>query len=153
MKLYIPVILFLSTLLFSCGEEELDYTIPRARVYFRVELSGRDNALKNQGHYEVFTEGRGDGEYIYVGYSGLIIFNHGLDDDYPLAAYDRCCPNEDSKTITVTPNTQGKAVCNKCKSEFSLYTGQCLSGPAKERLQSYRVRRGTSQYEDFVFYN
>jgi len=125
----------------SCGKEELDYTIPRERVSFQVNLNSLDNILNSVGGYQTYTKPRLSNEY--VGYAGLLVYSYSIDmDGVPLlVAYDLCCPYEDQRSVTVSPNAEGKAVCAKCKSVYDMNTGRPLSGPSQERLQPYYVNR------------
>ena len=140
---YIKIIAFLLVIFsfISCGDEEQNNP-SGMRVNFRLELNGRDDKLKNLYSYEVYTSPRIDGEY--VGVSGLLVFNYGIDNDFSplLFAYDLCCPHEDNPMTKVTPNAQMKAVCGKCKSEYDLINaGIVISGPSKRRLWSYPVSK------------
>lgn len=141
----VNLIVFSLILLFlfsSCGKEELKYTIPRSPVNFTVNLQGQDHVLNNFYATKYFDSYRLDREQ--VGYAGLLVFNYGSDSDGlpALAAFDACCPNEGTRDAIVIANSEGKAICNKCKSVYDLTIGgRPVSGPSTERLQSYPIAK------------
>jgi Ferredoxin subunits of nitrite reductase and ring-hydroxylating dioxygenases len=123
----------------ACGKEELDYTIPRSNVNFRVNLQAADNVLNGVLGYATFTKPRLAGEYI--GFAGLLVFTYGIDENGlpALNAFDLCCPHEGRQNIRVTPGNDGKATCSQCKSVYDLNTGRALSGPSTKHLQAYYI--------------
>lgn len=140
-------VLLLSIL--SCADEAPRFTVPYARVFFQVDVNGLDSDL-SFFDYKTFTQGRTIGEY--TGYGGLLIFRSV---EGAIYAYDLCCPHEDDKNIQVEPTDNGKAVCPKCGSVFvTMYgLGSVESGPSKEPLQSYTVRRNQNREGVFVITN
>ena len=136
-------ILVIGIFIFSCGDNDFKYTVPRAPVDFKVQLNGADNALNSfWGHKRYDKEGN-YGYNQYVGYSGLLVFCYGFDESgFPeLNAFDLCCPYEDLVSVRVVANNEGKATCTGCKSVYDLTSGFPDSGPSKERLQMYPVTR------------
>ena len=134
---------------FSCTNEAPRFTVPYARVYFQIDVNGLDSDL-SFFDYKVFTQGRTLGEQ--TGYGGLLVFRTA---EGTIFAYDLCCPHEDNREIKVSPTDNGKAVCPKCGSVFvTMYgLGTPESGPAKEPLQRYTVRKNLNREGAFVITN
>lgn len=161
--IYLTVITAL--LLTSCGEQENPQTIPYAPCNFVINLEGRHNYLNGAFTIGAFVKDKDKFESLLTsssvvkvynfpnwaserhGFGGVIVFNN----NGSLVAYDLCCPNEDNPDIRVLPNNDFKAKCPKCKSEFALISGGFpVSGPAREKLQEYRVSNdGNGEYRIF----
>lgn len=124
----------------SCADEAPRFTIPFAPVNFRIDMNGHDHMLKNPLAYKIFTEKDRRNEYDRVGFSGLLAVSDVSGSS--IFVYDLCCPFEADKHITVTPTSDGKAVCKTCGSTYiTMYgLGTSESGPSKKPLQQYNVR-------------
>jgi len=135
----------------SCGKEE-ELNRSGVLVNFKLELNGRDSDLQSLYHFEEFTEPRNSGEYL--GAAGLLIFNAGYDDyaQIELKAFDLSCRHEGNASVRVKANSDRKAVCPVCKSEYSLTErGRCMSGPALDKfLWQYSVLRENAANNIFV---
>lgn len=133
----------------SCVDQAPRFTVPYARVYFEIDLNGRDSDLSFLD-YKVFTHGRTVTEQ--TGYGGLLVFRAVEDNVF---VYDLCCPYEDSKEVKVKPQKNGKAVCPKCGSVFvTMYgLGTPESGPSTEPLQRYTVNRKKHREGVFIVTN
>ena len=133
----------------SCVEEAPRFTVPYARVFFRVDLNGLDYDL-TPFSYKIYLQGRRAGEA--TGYGGLLLFRRAED---LLFAYDLCCPHEDDRTVKVSPTSDGKAVCPKCGSVFVTIhgLGSVESGPSTEPLQLYQVRKESNLDAFFLITN
>jgi hypothetical protein len=134
----------LSVFLGSCTETETLKTVPYARVYFSLDLRGRDNSLNNIYTLMTFTAARSAGESVGVG--GLLVFNTGTDGSGmpTFAVYDLCCPYEDNALVRVETHEASspdfdKAHCTRCGTAYSLFGGYPISGKSTEKLQSYRI--------------
>ena len=80
----------------------------------------------------------GGWEYVSGGVRGLLIYRKSNSE---FMAYERNCPyqpNEPCSTIMVN-NTNIIAVDTCCKSEFSIYDGSVLKGPATWPLKAYNT--------------
>lgn len=123
----------------SCADEAPRFTIPSAPVNFRIDVNGHDHILKNPLMYKTFTEQDRRSEYDRVGFSGLLAVSDATATG--IFVYDLCCPHEAEKHITITPASNGKAICKTCGSTFITIYGQGTpeSGPAKKPLQRYHV--------------
>lgn len=137
LKYYVLAIVFFC--LPSCDNNQTEYTIPYARVHFKINVRSQDAILNGVFGYKTFTAARNSGEY--VGYGGLLAFCYGISEDgLPLInVFDLCCPHEDDASIKITPNDIGEATCSKCGTKYDLSTGYPISGVSKQQLQRYYV--------------
>jgi len=119
----------------SC-DSSFKSAIPDYPVYLERNINTDALELRTIGGYKTYTtiERIGDA----IGYGGLLVI-HGFDDNY--YAFDLACPHEIKSNIRVVPNSAGQAVCDSCKSVFSIGygSGNHLSGPAKEGLRRYQI--------------
>lgn len=131
-------IFLLLVLVFSCGEESFRNTIPYAPVSFIIHPDGMDHELRNPLTFKIYTEEERRLPDDRMGYAGLLVVTGS---DGEIYAYDRCCPYEDNRKVTVEPQEDGKARCPVCGSLFvTIYgLGSPVSGAATESLQNYRV--------------
>lgn len=159
MRIKLFSLLIFIFLLPSCEKEESRYTLPYARVYFRIDINGRDSDLTHFSH-KTFTKPNTAAES--VGYAGLLVFR---DYNGDIFAYDLACPYEKDKNIQVKPNSSGHAVCPQCDSEYVIMYGTSErngtlglgtpvkgKGPATQPLQSYLVT-GTQRQGEFLVIN
>ncbi|NDV67351.1 hypothetical protein [Dysgonomonas sp. 25] len=179
MKKSIYIILLLAGILIpSCSDNDPDYVIPATPVSFRINLSTTDNHLNSPGNVgiyipknkmfeynqslngvtiaKVYGTPRAGGANEYYGYSGVLIFNTGIQTSSSgLVAYDLCCSYEQQVETRVVPTNDYRAKCPKCNSVFNLYEdGKAMSGPATtkgKKLQLYRVF--TSANNEFYIRN
>ncbi|SEA37319.1 Rieske [2Fe-2S] domain-containing protein [Porphyromonadaceae bacterium KH3R12] len=144
MRRMVFVLSVIILLAFSCGDETARQTVPYAPVNFRVDPSGYDAILNNPHSYKIFTEEERRLPSDRFGYAGVLVVS---DARGGLHAFDLCCPHEDSKGITVTPDYEenegynGKVKCVLCGSVFVTMfgLGSVESGPSTEPLQRYNV--------------
>lgn len=156
-KIYL--LLILAMCFVSCGEEENPQTIPYAPCNFVINLTGTHSDINGSYTIGAFVKDKSGFEKLLTnasvvkvygfsnlaaeryGYAGVLVLNKGSE----LLAFDLCCPNEDNPNIRVLPNDSYRAKCQKCKSEFDLVSGGFpISGPAKEKLQQYRISRDSN---------
>lgn len=123
-------------MLFACEDLNTHSSIPNYVVYLSRNVNMEAIELRTIGGYKTYTttEKLGDA----IGYGGILII-YGFDEEYH--AYDMTCPYELSRTVRVTPNSAGQAVCSTCGSIFNIAygMGNCISGPSKEGLKRYKV--------------
>lgn len=143
---YLYSILLLVTIPFlsGCGDKE-EEDIFNAIVYFEVDTrSGRpDHALNSPSNYKTFEKVRLAKDK-GVGYGGLLVVCSLEPIEgttfYHLYAYDLACPNERSANTKVVPQSNGRAKCPKCGSEYDMFSGVVVSGESKQNLQRYHAR-------------
>lgn len=135
-------IIFGMLIFHSCADESADQTVPWAEVDFQFDIINQDSKLNSGGEHLIFNKGRLATDRI--GYSGLIVYNTGMMDNgvWMFYAFDRCCPKEKRKDITVNVQSDGvKAVCPSCKTVYDLFSGGLrVEGVGTENLQRYRVQ-------------
>ncbi len=129
--------LFILLCVFSCTTED---NFPYATVYLELDLTYEDKDLKNSMAYKTYIYGQTSGlsSYERTGYGGVLVYH----DIFGYSAYDLACPYELRATTRVeVDETQFKAVCSTCGSEFGLYenSGAVLQGPATQGLHQYSV--------------
>ncbi|MDR1681912.1 MAG: zinc-ribbon domain-containing protein [Candidatus Symbiothrix sp.] len=76
------------------------------------------------------------------GFGGVLIVHGVGDTDPPLFAFDLACPHEADRSVTVIPDSAGKARCPKCGSVFVTLWGTGMpEGQSVSRypLKSYRL--------------
>jgi nitrite reductase/ring-hydroxylating ferredoxin subunit len=121
---------------FGCGKG--GNVLPYVAVNFEAPLTDpRLSALNAPG-----------GVVLISGYgvAGLILYR---EPDGTYAAYDRCSTYKPQNLCAVTLNSGHLVVTDPCSgSEWSLYDGTPVKGPASKSLQSYNV--SVSNYELFV---
>ncbi|NLX66623.1 MAG: Rieske 2Fe-2S domain-containing protein [Bacteroidales bacterium] len=129
----------------SCGEEESRQTVPYAPVNFRVDPNGVDYILRNNLSYKIFTENEAHTTTDRFGYAGVLVVT---DANGALYAFDLCCPHEENRNVTVSPEYEGngyggKVKCSACGSVYVTMfgLGNVESGPSAESLQRYNVIR------------
>lgn len=117
---------FFLTLLFSCRDNNSGQ-IPEVYVNITLDL--------NKAEYAKLA---GIGNYIYIngGVSGIIVYRNGIDE---FLAYDRACPH-DPHCGRIFVNADNSFFIDSlcCKSNFSIYNGAPLNGPAKKFLKQYK---------------
>lgn len=123
LKLFIPASLIL--IMFT-GCHDDDY-IPEVNFNYYIDINSvQYNGLKIPGN----------ADYLNVaGFRGVII-HCNYTDEY--VAFDRACPYhpEDANAI-VEIDENLNATCPECGSQFSLYDGTVISGPASRPLKWY----------------
>lgn len=131
----------LSLLLWSCEDSNDNSSIPDYPVYLERNVNLEAIELRTIGGYKTYPTAEKLGDA--VGFGGILIF-YGYEDAY--YAYDLCCPYEKKQTIRVKPNDVGQCTCPSCGSVYNIGygNGNCLSGPAKEGLKIYTVRKYNS---------
>jgi len=127
------IILFLLTLLlYGCGKENI---VPNIKFDVLINLSDPEYANK-----EVLDLGDvkdlNTGTRVGVGYSGVIVYRSAR-----YVAFEKYCPHDQSNSCkaTVKKNETTKAVCNCCKTEFLLLTGEVVLGESKYGLKEYKT--------------
>ncbi len=134
MKKYVCVLcLFLG--LFSCNDPEQLSSIPNYTVFLERNLNLEAQELLAQGGSKAFVIPIKQTDAF--GYGGIIVY-HSSFNWGEFYAYDMACPNEVSRTVRVYPDMI-QAKCEKCGSIFSLETGNCVAGEAKEGLKIYQA--------------
>ncbi|MDO5571529.1 MAG: hypothetical protein Q4F97_08740 [Bacteroidales bacterium] len=130
--------LVLVLLAFACDDTS-ESVIPSYRVYLELNLNIY-TSLKTQGGYELIT--KRPNESSYIGYGGVLVVCT-YDGNY--YAYDLACPYDKNPGIKLNINSEMKAVCNKCGSEFNgIFWGNKAptAGPALKgalTLRNYTV--------------
>ncbi|MFO7789622.1 MAG: Rieske (2Fe-2S) protein [Bacteroidota bacterium] len=122
--------LFVTTLLLICFSacKDDDY-IPEVMFNYYIDLNSVEyNSLKIPGN----------AEYLNVaGYRGVII-HCNYKDEY--VAFERACPyHPEEEGAVVEIDEDGNATCPECGSQFSLYDGSILEGPAEMPLKWYNT--------------
>lgn len=127
----IKKILFAAAIIFSCAscakEEKpiLPYVKVNVIISFNdpeyIQITNPTTAIKVK-HYNGLPVG-------FLG-NGIIVFNSGLD----YYAFDASCTNNDHSSLMLSD--QIYAVCDKCKTKYSLITGFAEGNPSL-RLQRY----------------
>lgn len=169
-SIYTSIILCISILLTSCSDNEPSTVVPGAVANFTINIRLNDyhlNSAGNMGAYfsstnigqnefnqykesakeakslQTYRKNPLAGEFYGVG--GVLIINKGSSaTSHDLGAYDLACPNEGQKNTRIIPDNDNRAKCPKCGSEFELFTGKTISGPALKKaktLQYYFVRK------------
>ena len=72
-----------------------------------------------------------------VGYSGVIVYKS---DTY--RAFERYCPHDQQTNCIVSIKDEEKttsAVCNCCKTEYLIVTGEVIMGPSNYGLKEYKT--------------
>lgn len=112
-------------------------SIPDAPVNLQLNmLVAPYNTFNTPNSYIIYDKRKN--EIDRIGYGGILLY---IDYEGKYCAFDLTCPYEVSPNVRVSPNDEGKAVCDKCGSVFELLygIGAPVSGPAKEPLKRYRV--------------
>lgn len=174
MKRLLPTLIIIATLLtfLSCSNNDNVEVLTGARANFTINTRLNDHHLNSAGNMGAyFPSSVSCNEYkqettgvtslqvfgrtplagSYYGVGGVLIINRGTYGNGPdFGAYDLACPYEAQKHIRIVANNDNKAVCPKCGSEFELFTGKVISGPALKKtktLQYYFVRKiGEDEY-------
>ncbi|MFO7878633.1 MAG: hypothetical protein R6V52_01165 [Bacteroidales bacterium] len=121
----LPTLILIS--MSQCKDQD-DY-IPEVVFNYYIDLNSvQYNSLKIPGN----------AEYLNVaGYRGVII-HCNYTDEY--VAFERACPyHPDAQGARVEIDSTGNASCPVCESEFSLYDGSILQGPAEYPLKWYNT--------------
>ncbi|CAK7058614.1 MAG: hypothetical protein PARBA_02141 [Parabacteroides sp.] len=110
--------------------------IPYAKVRIKLDLHYRDKELVGLLHHKEFQSARYSGEY--TGFAGILVIC-GYNNRY--YAYDRCCPVESSKNITIIPDDTGQATCPVCNTIYEIGNGSGIpiKGPSVYALRKYRI--------------
>lgn len=111
----------------SCKDDN-PYNIPYVYVYYKVYPNTLDSDL-SISHSKSF---------IRVGYRGLVVYRFAMDQ---FMAYDRACTfdSENLKSIITVDATGVIATCPVCGSQYNLYDGYPIKGPAKNPLLKYQT--------------
>ncbi|HPQ12733.1 MAG TPA: hypothetical protein PLQ60_04610 [Paludibacteraceae bacterium] len=138
MKIFKTFIFFvLLTLVFIGCDNSSRSSIPDAPVNLQLNmLVAPYNTFNTPNSYLIFDKRMN--EIDRIGYGGILLY---IDYEGKYCAFDLACPYEVNPNVKVTPNDEGKAVCEKCGSVFELLygIGAPISGPAKEPLKRYHV--------------
>ncbi len=121
--------------LFACDNPEQVSSIPNYTVYLERNLNLEAQELLAMGGSKTFTTVSKQTDAF--GYGGIIVY-HSSFEQGQFYAYDMACPNEVSRTVRVQPEMI-QAKCEKCGAVFSLETGNCVAGEAKEGLKIYQA--------------
>ncbi|MCD8193000.1 MAG: hypothetical protein LUD74_00300, partial [Tannerellaceae bacterium] len=124
--------------LLSCSKIKQS-NIPIYEVYFKIDLRYEDKDLKGAPlNSKEFTKPRNANEKL--GFGGLLVV---CGHDLTYYAFDRSCPYEAKKSITIVYGTDGTATCPTCESVFEVGYGSGLptSGPATNDPKIYHLRR------------
>ena len=110
--------------------------IPSSAVSLEINITQDAPQLNAIGGVAEFTEIWKP--YQYLGYGGIVIFRN-FDDKF--VAFDMACPYEIDRTIRVSVNMAGQAVCPVCGSTYDLgYSeGFPVKGPSKFPMRQYQV--------------
>ena len=132
------VVVFFCFCCWACAEEYIS-PIPNMPVNIRLDLLFEQD-LKNLTGFPKIIREEPIGKR--QGFGGVLIV-HGIGDtEPPLFAFDLACPHEANHTITVIPDSAGKARCPKCGSVFITLWGTGMpEGQSVSRypLKSYSV--------------
>jgi nitrite reductase/ring-hydroxylating ferredoxin subunit len=134
MKKYAYIICLFFGLL-GCEPEQVS-SIPNYTVYLERTLNLEAQELLAPGGSKTFTTPSKQTDAL--GYGGIIVY-HSSYEQGQFYAYDMACPNEISRTVRVTPYNAIQVKCEKCGAVFSLETGNCVEGEAKEGLKIYQA--------------
>lgn len=135
---YKTIFVFLVILLNGCEKESI---VPNIQFDVLIDLSNPKYANK-----EVFNlnevEDWSTGTMVRVGYSGVIVYKSA---NYK--AFEKYCPHDKNNNckVNIKPNETTKAVCNCCKTEFLLLTGEVVSGESKYGLKEYKTNYNATQ--------
>ena len=121
-------------LLISCKQYKNPIPDFPVRLEFNITADAPELAAFNG--YKEFTVPKNATQYL--GYGGILVF-HTIDDKF--YAFDMACPYEVKPTVKVHCNYVGVAVCDSCKTQFSVVDGNgyVQSGVAKYPLKKYQV--------------
>jgi nitrite reductase/ring-hydroxylating ferredoxin subunit len=108
--------------------DKMDSPIPYVYVNFRVDLNDPSyNKLLITGGYANVTGG----------YKGILLYRRSMDE---ILAFDRACPHDPSIGRVSVEKTGLWAVCDSCKSEFTLMIdGAVKKGPSHYPLKIYNT--------------
>jgi nitrite reductase/ring-hydroxylating ferredoxin subunit len=112
-------------------------SIPDAPVMLELDLNFRDKDLIPIQAHKIYNSKNINQAYERTGFGGVLIY-HTLADTY--AAFDAACPNEASRTVTVTVEEDNlHARCPKCQSRYDLSYGNAnpVAGSSREALRRY----------------
>ena len=129
---YKTILFLLSLLMYGCGKENI---VPNIKFDVLINLSDPKYANKevlNLNEVEDFNSGL----KTRVGYSGVIVYR-----SVRYVALEKYCPHDQSNScnVSIKSNETTKAVCNCCKTEFLLLTGEVVSGESKYGLKEYKT--------------
>jgi nitrite reductase/ring-hydroxylating ferredoxin subunit len=129
---YNSVLFLLLILLCGCKKENI---VPNIRFEITINLSdpkyAKEEVLNLVDVEDYFSKIK-----MRVGYSGVIIYKN---DHY--RAFERYCPNDqkDECKVSIKENEKTKGVCNCCKTEYLLWTGDVVHGKSKYGLKEYKT--------------
>lgn len=127
MKKYIPILIFL-LLNESCKKDF--YEFPQANV----NLYLYPNNIEFNGLHIP-----GNSAKINGGVNGILIF-HDFFDNY--IAYDRACTNNplnSCEQVDINVQQTNNLICSCCESEFFIFDGAVIIGPAQQSLHRYQT--------------
>ena len=137
----------------SCSKIE-ESNIPYALVYLNIDLRYQDKDLVGLYNYKYITTARTAGEK--TGYAGVLVVC-GIDGygNTTYYAFDRCCPHEANKKITIEANNAGIAICPECGTEFDIGygTGAPTKGVSKYVLRRYTVTAKSAGGQEWIVTN
>ena len=137
--------LFLFTLLLllstSCGDD-IKSSLPN--VMFDFECDMRQAAYSSLNTAGQFVSIDKNEHGVKIAYGGLIVGQSafpGFDNEKVFYAFDKACPVEANRDITIQLGASGtgKAVCPKCKTEYDLNNGGVPKGTGTEYLKRYSI--------------
>lgn len=174
MKRILSFICITSALLIvnSCSNDDQMNVLPGAGSNFTINIRLEDQHLNSAGNMAAyFSSTTAYSEYkekvkdvaalkvfgkvplagSYYGIGGVLVINRGTyGNGIDFGAYDLACPYEAQQQVRIIPNNNNRAVCPKCGSQFELFTGKVIEGPALKKtkiLQPYYVRKtGDDEY-------
>lgn len=126
--LKISILSFIFLIMFSGCNKNDDY-IPEVNFTYYVDINSVEyNSLKIPGN----------SVYLNIaGYRGVII-HCNYTDEY--TAFERACPyHPDEEGAIVKIDDNGNATCPICGSQFSLYDGTVIEGPASRAIKWYNT--------------
>ena len=128
-----PLVLLLILTMLSCSKDKYDF--PNARVnYFLYPNNPEYNGLHFPGGYAT----------IEGGVNGILIFHNYIFNDYSdiYSAYDRACTNDplnSCEQVYMNEEKLNTLSCYCCESEYFIFDGSVIQGPAQQALHRYRT--------------
>jgi len=133
------ITLFLLAIFFyGCGK---DNVVPN--IQFEVIIDLKDPKYSNKDVFSlVDVEDLFTGAKIRAGYSGVIVCKSAS-----FIAFEKYCPHDRSSScnVSIKSDETTKALCNCCKTEYLLFTGEVVHGESKYGLKEYKTQHLINQ--------
>ncbi len=133
LKYFIIILMFLALVSVSCKKDKQDSNVAKVPVDFYLYLNEPSNVNLNA---------IGGWLYVNAGTKGVIVYRSG---DETFTALEQNCPYDPDKECSLVEVYSGiSAVDSCCSSQFSIYDGSVINGPATQPMYRYQsVLNGT----------